>query len=74
MSSGTALFGWCLPDMGEDQHASCLGEFKFVNTVVCPCTCHGVREEPTNEATTSSGIESQGLEIEQELDSSGAVQ
>jgi hypothetical protein len=60
--------------MGEEQHASCLGEFKFVNTVVCPCTCHGVREEPTNEATTSSGIESQGLEIEQELDSSGVVQ
>jgi len=73
MSSGTGLFGWCLPDMGEEQHASCLGEFKFVNTVVCPCTCHGVREEIVDEATTSSGSDSEGLENEQELDTAEAV-
>ena len=73
MSSGTGLFGWCLPDMGEDQHASCLGEFKFVNTVVCPCTCHGVREETIDEATTSSGSDSQRLENKQELDTAEIV-
>lgn len=70
MSKGTGLFGWCLPGMGEEQHASCIGEFVFVNQVVCPCSCHGVRKETTDEATTSSGIESERLEIEQELDPS----
>jgi hypothetical protein len=72
MSSGTGLFGWCLPNMGEEQHASCIKEFKFVDTVVCPCTCHGVREEIVNETTTSSGTDSEGLETEQELDPSWA--
>ena len=73
MSSGTGLFGWCLPDMGEEQHASCLGEFKFVDPVVCPCTCHGVREETIDEVTESSRSDSQGLEIEQELDFEASV-
>lgn len=73
MTSGTGLFGWCLPEMGEDQHTSCKGEFVFVNPVVCPCSCHGVREESTDEVTTSSRVESQGLEAEQELDPSRAV-
>jgi hypothetical protein len=59
--------------MGEEQHASCLGEFKFVNPVVCPCTCHGVREESINEVTTSSRVESQRLEAEQELDPSRVI-
>jgi hypothetical protein len=73
MSSGTGLFGWCLPEMGEEQHAFCTGEFVFVNPVVCPCSCHGVREESTDEVTTSSRVESQGLEAEQELDPSRVV-
>lgn len=72
MSKGSNLFGWCLPRMGEEQHALCKGEFVFVNKVVCPCSCHGVREETIDETTTSGGIESEGLEIEQELDSSWA--
>jgi hypothetical protein len=59
--------------MGEAEHASCKGEFVFVNKVVCPCSCHGVREETINEATESSGIESEGLKIEQELDPSGVI-
>ena len=73
MSKGTGLFGWCLPDMGEEQHASCKREFKFVNAVVCPCKCHGDREEIIDEATTSSWSDSEGLEIEQELDTAEVV-
>lgn len=72
MANGSGLFGWCLPQMGEEQHASCIGEFVFVNSVVCPCSCHGVREEVTDETTTSSGLDSEGLEDEQELDPSWA--
>ena len=59
--------------MGEEEHASCKGEFVFVNKVVCPCSCHGVREEALDEVTESSGIESERFEIEQELDASGAI-
>ena len=72
MSKGSGLFGWCLPGAGKKQHASCIKEFVFVNSVVCPCSCHGVREERIDEATTSSGTNSEGLETEQELDPSWA--
>ena len=73
MSKGSGLFGWCLPGMGEEQHDSCKGEFVFVNKVICPCSCHGIREETTDEVTESSRLEGEGLEIEQELDPSGVV-
>ena len=57
-----------MPNSGKEQHASCKEEFVFINKIVCPCSCHGVRKETTNEVTTSSGSDSEGLEIEQELD------
>ena len=68
MNKGTELFGWCLPNSGEEQHSSCKGEFVFVNKVVCPCSCHGVREEAIDEAEPSSRYDSEGIEVEQELD------
>jgi hypothetical protein len=68
----TSLFGWCLPEMSEEDHKRCMNNFKFHDTTVeCSCSCHtkAQQEEETNEVTTSSRPDSEGLEIEQELDS-----
>lgn len=69
----TSLFGWCLPEMSQQDHQRCMDNFKFHDTTVeCSCSCHN-REEIVNEVTTSSGSNSEGLEIEQELDATKAI-
>lgn len=72
----TSLFGWCLPEMSEKDHTKCMDSFKFYDiTIECSCTCHkrAQQEEEINEVTTSSGLDSEGLETEQELDTAEAV-
>jgi hypothetical protein len=72
----TSLFGWCLPEMSQQDHERCMDNFKFQETTVeCSCSCHNrtQQEEKINEVTTSSGSNSEGLEIEQELDTAEVV-
>lgn len=67
----TSLFGWCLPEMSQQDHERCMDNFKFHETTVeCSCSCHNrtQQEETVNEATTSSGSNGKGLETEQKLD------
>lgn len=72
----TSLFGWCLPEMTEQDHTKCMDNFKFHDTTVeCSCSCHNrtQQEEIVDEVTTSSRAYSEGLEIEQELDTAEVV-
>jgi hypothetical protein len=72
----TSLFGWCLPEMTEQDHNKCMNNFKFHDTTVeCSCSCHNrtQQEETVNEVTTSSRAYSEGLETKQELDTAEIV-
>jgi hypothetical protein len=72
----TSLFGWCLPEMTEQDHNKCMDNFKFHDTTVeCSCSCHNrtQQEETVDEVTTSSRVYSEGLETKQELDTSEVV-
>jgi hypothetical protein len=72
----TSLFGWCLPEMTEQDHNKCMDNFKFHDTTVeCSCSCHNrtQQEETVDEVTTSSRAYSEGLEVEQELDTAEVV-
>lgn len=40
-ATGTALFGWCLPDMPPSQHEKCKHfSGPADNPRECPCGCH----------------------------------
>jgi hypothetical protein len=72
----TSLFGWCLPEMTEQDHDKCMDNFKFHDTTVeCSCSCHNrtQQEETVDEVTTSSRAYSEGLETKQELDTAEVV-
>jgi hypothetical protein len=72
----TSLFGWCLPEMTEQDHNKCMDNFKFHDTTVeCSCSCHNrtQQEETVDEVTTSSRAYSEGLETKQELDTAEVV-
>jgi hypothetical protein len=72
----TSLFGWCLPEMTEQDHNKCMNNFKFHDTTVeCSCSCHNrtQQEETVDEVTTSSRAYSEGLETKQELDTAEIV-
>jgi hypothetical protein len=69
----TSLFGWCLPEMSEEDHQRCMNNFKFHETTVeCSCSCHD-REEIINEATTSSGSNSEGTKAEKKTNSETVI-
>ena len=67
----TSLFGWCLPEMSQQDHERCMDNFKFHETTVeCSCSCHNrtQQEEVINEVTNSSRGNITGDKTEEESD------